>query len=123
GQFRAGNLATESRWGLLTPPVPGPKWAEDIMKAHNTGGEAIVLPVVQTQALRHELFPTIGILRLRRVGVLFFQWGDIGVGLQIFWINTGRRSVEITLDTVEARRFQGVHIYEGVVPEDLRVVR
>ena len=82
------------------------------MKAHDAGLDAEIIPVVGAQPLDDQLFPAIGILGQGRIGVFLFERCDVGTFLQILGVDTGRGREQVTLDAVNASRFQRVDVDE-----------
>ena len=85
------------------------------MEAHDAGLDAEILPIVGAQPLDDQLFPAIGILGQGRIGILLFERCDAGILLQILGVDTSRGREQVTLDAVNASRFQRVDVDEQVV--------
>ena len=93
------------------------------MKAHRARFQTVVLGIVHAQTLGDELFPAIGILGLRGIGIFLFERCDIGIQLQIFGIHTRRRCIQQALDLMQTRRLEHVQIDQRVIVQNLRVMR
>ena len=63
-----------------------------------------------------------GLLRLGRIGVIFFKWAYVRLVLQVFGVNTSRRCEEIPLRTVHTNGFDSMEIDKSIVSENPCVV-
>ena len=71
GEFRDCDLAAHRRRGLFTAAFPGSFRAEYVVKTHGPSFHAVILAVMRAQSLGDEFFPTVCILGLGGIGVVF----------------------------------------------------
>ena len=65
GQLRGGNLATERGWRLFATALLGTIGPEDVVEADDPRFQIVVFAVMGAEPLGDQLFPAVGILRLR----------------------------------------------------------
>ena len=82
-------LAADRGGRFFAATVVGAERSIDIMETDHASLEAEIFPVVAAGALDVELFPTVAVFGVGRVGILLFKRGNIGVLLQITGIDTG----------------------------------
>jgi hypothetical protein len=73
------------------------------VEAHYPCLKPIIFAIVTAEALGHQFFPTICILRLGRISVLFFEGRAMYIGLTVLRINAGGRGVKVSANAVPAR--------------------
>ena len=89
------------------------------MEADDARLQSVILTVVVAQAFHDQLLPTVCILRHGRIGILFLERNHVGIGLLVFWVDTGRGCVEITLRTIDAGRIERVGVDQRIIVQDL----
>src|SRR5688572_25094437 len=94
-EFRGRDFSAQRRRCLLASAVPRAERSEDVVEPHDARVEAVVLAVVDAQALGDQLLPAVCILRLRRIGIRLLQRLDIGARLPVLRIYARGRGVEI----------------------------
>src|SRR5678815_1196552 len=88
-QLRDGDLAAQGRRCLLATTVPRAQRPEDVVEAHGSRFDAVVVAVVSAEPFGDEFLPPICILWCRRIRVFLAQRFDVRVELAIFGIHTG----------------------------------
>src|SRR5207237_6371005 len=121
--LRQRPLATDGRRGLLASPIVRAERAVDIVKPYDPSLEPVVLAIVPALAFGEELFPTVPVLGVGRVGVLFLQGLDVRGLLTVARIHARRRRVEVPLDAIEAGSLEHMRVDEHVVVHALGLVR
>src|SRR4029077_5382734 len=89
-------FAADRRRCLLPATSIGPLWPIDVVITRNAGFQPDVFAKVPAHSFRKYFFPPVAVLRHRRIGIFFFQSGDVRIGLFIGCVNTSRRGVEET---------------------------
>src|ERR1700730_17317244 len=93
------------------------------MEAHDACLETVVFSIMGAQPFSNQFLPSISVLRLSGISVLLLKWHDLGAGLLVFGIDTGRRRIQVALDAVFTSRVQGMDADQRVVVQDFRMVR
>src|SRR6266568_1514438 len=122
GELRVRYLPTNGRRRLLAPTLPRSLRPIDVVEADDTGLDGVVVAVVVTKALRHELLPPVSVFGLGGVGVLFLEGDDVGVRLPKDRIDASRGGIKVPLDPLLSRGFERVDVDERVVVKDPAVV-
>src|SRR6185369_5723839 len=104
------DLAADRGGRLLASPVVSSQRTEDVVKPDDARVQAEVFGVVTADALHVELLPTVTVFGVGRVRVFFSERTDVSFALLVTRIDARARSVEITFDAVETRRFDRVEI-------------
>ena len=121
-QFCYGNFATQSRRNLLASTRPCTCWPKNIVEARDARLQSILFVVVHSESLDDQLLPTVCILRVRGIGILFLERDNVGLHLTVFGIDTRGRCEQKTVHAVYVSCFKAMDVHEQVVVQDLRVV-
>jgi hypothetical protein len=102
GVLGLDDFAADGGGSLLAAAGPGAERAVDVVIAGDAGLETIVFFEVAAHALGKEFLPAVAVFRECRVGVLFLERDDVGVGLLFGVVDAGGGGVEEALDTFVA---------------------
>ncbi len=116
------DFAAQGCRGFFPPAFVFAQGTVDVVEAGNTDLHAVIFRVVLAELFREELFPAVSLFGVRRVGVLFPQWGDLGDALAILRIDAGRGREKEALHAVEPAGFEHVGVDKDVVASNIGVV-
>src|SRR5439155_18003511 len=77
-ELRRGDLAADRGRRLFASAAPRAERTEDVVEARNARLDRVVLAVVRAQPLRDQLLPAVGVLRLRRIRIVFLEGRRLG---------------------------------------------
>ena len=90
GEFRGDHLSANRRGGLLAPAIEGAVGTVNVVVARDSRFETEVFAEMPAHPFAKELFPTIAVFRIGRVGILFLQARNVGTLLFEAGIDTRR---------------------------------
>src|ERR1051326_2240452 len=92
------------------------------MEAHDAGLEAVVLGVVPALPLAEQLLPSVTVLGIGRIGVIFLERCDVGARLSVTRVDARGARVEIPLNPIQPCGLEHVDVDQHVVVHDHSLV-